>query len=247
MRYLVTTVLLAVLVTACKKAENRRCWKSTGDETTVEIPVDDFDRLMLHGHISYVLIQDSLDKVVITGGKNLVNFIECTVSGDGLLEIKNNNKCAFLRSGKKELIAEIHCTSVSNIRYEGTEYLKSVGTIHSPYFALLVRDGAGPVDLTLNSIVIDADISHGWGDYTLRGTVAYAKIGARSNGYCDVFGLQITDSVYVASETPGNIKVNANGIPLRGYIKNSGDVWYKGVPSLIDVYRTGEGEVLNKN
>lgn len=247
MKYFAMIAFLVVLAAACKKAEDRRCWKSTGDETTVEVPVNDFDRLMLHGHISYVLIQDSLDKVVIKGGKNLVKFIECNVSSDGLLEIKNTNKCAFLRSGKKELIAEIHCTSMSNIRYEGTEYLKSVGTIHSPYFALLVRDGAGPVDLTLNSIVIDADISHGWGDYTLHGSTSYARIGARSNGYCDVFDLQINDSVYVASETPGNIKVKANGIPLRGYIKSSGDIWYKGVPSEIDVYRTGEGEVLNKN
>lgn len=247
MKYLLMTFVLAALVSACKKAEDRRCWKSTGDETTVEIPVADFDRLMLNGHIEYVLIQDSLDKVVIKGGKNLVKFIECTVSGDGLLEIKNTNKCAFLRNGKKELIAEIHCTSMSNIRFEGTEPLTTVGTINAPYFTLLIRDGAGPVDLRLNSIVIDADISHGWGDYTLHGTTSYAKISARSNGYCDVFDLQINDSVYVGSETPGNIKVNANGIPLRGYIKNSGDIWYKGVPSVIDVYRTGEGEVLNKN
>jgi hypothetical protein len=233
-------------IAACKKPEDRACWKFTGEETELEIPVAEFDKLRLNPHIAYVLIQDSLDKVVIKGGKNLVNLIDVNVS-DKLLEITNKNRCAFLRNAKKELIAEIHCTSVVNIHYEGTEYLRSTGTIRSDYFTLLIRDGAGPVDLTMDSEFINADISHGWGDYTLRGTTASARIGARSNGYCDVYDLTITDSVYVASDSPGNIKVRANGIPLAGFIKNSGNILYKGTPSVISVVRTGSGEVLNKN
>lgn len=237
--------MLAALA-ACKKPENRSCLKFTGEDTVRELPLDAFDRLMLHPHISYLLIQDSLNKVVVKGGKNLVNLVECTVSG-GLLEITNKNKCGFLRYDHRELIVEIHCTSVSNIHYEGTEYLKSVGKIHSDYFTLLIRDGAGPVDLTMESIFIDADISHGWGDYTLHGTTQIARIGARSNGYCDVYDLAISDSVYVASETPGNIKVNANGIPLTGYLKGSGDVWYKGTPTLISIIESSTGKPVNKN
>lgn len=246
MRIAIYISLLLVAVSACKKPENRRCFKFVGDPVVKEIPLDDFDRLMLHPHVAYELIQDSLNKVVIRGGKNLVNLIECKVS-DKLLEITNTNRCGFLRNAKKEVVVEIHCTSVYNIHYEGSEYLRSVGTIHSDYFTLMIRDGAGPVDLTMNSIIIDADISHGWGDYTLHGTTQTARIGARSNGYCDVFDLHITDSVYVASDTPGNVKVNADGIPLAGFIKGSGNVWYKGTPSSINVIRTGKGEVINKN
>jgi hypothetical protein len=246
MRYYWIIIPLLAAIAACKKPENRTCWKFTGEETELEIPVAEFDKLRLNPHIAYVLIQDSLDKVVIKGGKNLVNLIEVNVT-DKLLEITNKNRCAFLRNAKKELIAEIHCTSVANIHYEGTEYLRSVGTIHSDYFTLLIRDGAGPVDLTMDSEFIDADISHGWGDYTFHGTTASARIGARSNGYCDVYDLAITDSVYVASDTPGNIKVRANGIPMAGFIKSSGNILYKGTPSSITVIRTGSGDVLNKN
>lgn len=235
-----------LLLFSCKKPEDRRCWKSTGEQTEREITLDSFDRLQLGPHLAYTIVQDSLDKVVIYGGRNLVNLVDCETE-NGLLTIRNRNKCAFLRKSTKGLVAEIHCTSVKNIRYEGTEYLKSAGVIHSDYFTLLIRDGAGPVDLTLNALVIDADISHGWGDYTLHGTAQLARIGARSNGYCDVFDLVVTDSMYVASETPGTIKVNANGIPLAGYIKGSGNVWYKGTPASINVICTGEGKVLNKN
>jgi Putative auto-transporter adhesin, head GIN domain len=241
------TCLIICLVllgfTACKKPENRKCFKSTGEDTTLEIPLSEFNRLKLHPHVSYILIQDSTDKVVITGGKNVVNLVECKVE-DELLEITNKNKCNFLRNAKRELLVEIHFTNIINIHYEGSEFLKSEGTLNLEYFTLMVRDGAGPVNLTLNSKVIDADISHGWGDYTFHGTTETARISARSNGFCDVYDLTITDSVYVASDTSGHLRVRAEGIPLYGYIKSGGDIFYKGNPSVINVTRTGSGELI---
>ncbi|HLP55967.1 MAG TPA: DUF2807 domain-containing protein [Fluviicola sp.] len=243
MKYCLIACIVVLGFTACKKPENRKCFKSTGEDTELEIPLNEFDRLKLHPHLAYVLIQDSTDKVVIKGGKNVVNLVECNVA-DKLLEITNKNKCNFLRNAKRELLVEIHFTNIINIHYEGSEYLKSVGTLKLDYFTLMVRDGAGPVDLTLNSKVIDADISHGWGDYTFHGTVEKARISARSNGFCDVYDLNITDSVYVASETPGHIRVRAEGIPLYGYIKTSGNIYYKGNPSVIHVVETGSGKLI---
>lgn len=241
-------ILFAVLafLSACKKPEDRKCWKFTGDETTVEYPLEAFSRMKLHPHLAYEIIQDSLNKIEITGGKNLVNLIDFSVT-NGLLEISNKNKCSFLRNAKKELVVRIHLTEISNIHYEGSEYLNSVGTIKSDYFVLSVRDGAGPVNLKMQSIIIDADISHGWGDYTLSGETKFARISARSNGFCDTYGLNVIDSIYVASDTPGTMKVKADGIPLRGFSKSSGDILYIGTPSVISVLCTGTGEVVNKN
>jgi len=242
------TLLFLFAVSAlvsCRKPENRICFKSNGPEKTIEVSVDAFNRLFLNPHVAYVLVQDSLNKLEITGGENLVNHIAYEVK-DGLLEIKNKNKCAFLRKSK-ELVVTIHFTELINVHYEGSVYLKSVGTIKSDYFVLQVRDGAGPVTLDLKSIIIDADISHGWGDYTLTGETQVARISARSNGYCNTYGLNVSDSIYIASETPGNVKVRVDGIPLYGYIKGSGNIWYQGTPSFISVVQTGEGRVVDKN
>lgn len=243
------SLLAALVFSSCKKASDRKCFKSAGTETTREIVfAEDFDRMMLHPHIAYELIQDSTDKVVIRGGENLVNFIECKIV-DGRLEIKNTNKCAFLRAGKKnknKIVVEIHFTTLINMHYEGSEYLKSIGTIHSDYFALLIRDGAGPLELTMDSKVIEADVSHGWGSYTLHGTTETARIGVRSNGFCDVSDLLITDSVYVASDTPGHVRLKANGIPLAGYIKGSGNVYYSGTPVSNTVIISGTGQLIQQ-
>lgn len=234
---------------SCKKAEDRRCFKTVGEEIVKTVKLPSFDKLILREHIEYVLIQDSTDKLVIKGGKNLVNFVEWQVHEDKFLELKNRNKCGFLRNLKHKVLVEIHCTDVSNIHFEGTEPFTNVGTLKTPFFVLLVRDGAGSVKLNLDTYAAQADISHGWGDYTLTGTTFIARIAARSNGYCDATGLNILDSVYMSNESSGIVKLRVNGIPFLGEIKGNGDTWYYGTPSLIDVKlpEFGKGKLVKKD
>ena len=238
--------IIAFVLGSCKKAENRSCFKTIGDkaEKTIELPA--FDKLFLKEHIEYILIQDSTDKLVLKGGENLLNFIHWSVDDDKLLYLENNNKCNFLRKLNQVITCEIHFTSLSNIQFEGTEPMSCIDTLNLPYFTMMIRDGAGSVNLTLKSLIISSDISHGWGDYTFSGTTDFAKIAARSNGFCDVRNLKIKDSVFVSSETAGKIKLNTEGIPLRGEIKSLGDIWYYGNPSLILVKETNNGKLLKK-
>jgi hypothetical protein len=53
----------------------------------------------------------------------------------------------------------------------------------------------------------------------------------------------VTDSLYVASETVADIKVNANNLMLYGYITESGNILYKGTPTGVDVMLNGTGQV----
>lgn len=242
MRNSLVLLLVSFLVFSCKKPENRTCFKLLGSETTKEIPLASFDRLDLREHVKYVLIQDSLDKVVLNGGKNLLNLIEVK-SESGLLTIENKNRCGFLRNAKKVVVAEIHFTRLVNIRFIGTEPLTNQGTIQTDYFTFYSRDGAGDVTLDLNALEINAEANHGWCNFTLTGTTQKARICAKSNSYCDVTGLTVTDSLYVASETVGDIKVNANNLVIYGYITQSGNILYKGTPLGVDVLLNGTGAV----
>lgn len=243
MKRLFPVLVLFVVLFACKKPVNRTCWKFAGATKSLTITVGDFTALFLKGHLSYTLVQDSTDKIVITGGENLIGHVKWT-NENGLLTLENGNKCNFLRDPKNEINIAIHCTNVSNIRFEGTEPLIGLGTLKSDYFVLFIRDGAGPVTLDLESLVVNADIAHGWGEYHLSGTTKSARIAVRSNGFCTVDKLHITDSVYVGSESQGDITLNANGIPMSGYIKAGGNIRYKGIPNAINVIKTGEGNLI---
>ncbi len=242
MRNSLLLLLVSLFVFSCKKPEDRTCFKFLGSETTKEIQLASFDRLDLREHVKYVLIQDSLDKVVLKGGKNLLNLIEVK-SESGLLTIENKNRCGFLRNAKKVVVAEIHFTKLVNIRFIGTEPLTNEGTIFTDYFTFYSRDGAGDVTLNLKAIEINAEANHGWCNFTLTGEAQKARICAKSNSYCDVTGLTVTDSLYVASETVGDIKINANNLVIYGYLTQSGNILYKGTPLGVDVLLNGSGSV----
>lgn len=236
-----------VLLVSCEKQENRSCFKTAGDDSSIELLVDPFDKVYLKEHMEFILIQDTVEKVVISGGKNLLNFIDIAVI-DGRLEVFNTNRCSFLRSFKKKVKVEIHFKQLINIHFEGTETLSNVGTLQFNWLSVLIRDGAGPVKLNFNANTIFTTIAHGWGDFTYTGNVNYANFNVRSNGYCDTYGLNVTDSITVISNTPGTSKINANGAQLKAEIDGSGDIWYKGVPNGSPiVYKYGTGEVISKN
>jgi hypothetical protein len=247
MKKAVLIVLLLGFLISCKKPEDRRCLKSIGAESEIVVEVDPFDRLYLKEHVHYVLVQDTVEKLVIKGGKNLLNFISAEVI-DNRLEIYNENKCSFLRSYDREVTVEIHFKELINIHYEGTETLTNKGTLELGWFVVLIRDGAGPVNLNFNADAVFTTISHGWGDFTYTGSVDYANLNVRSNGYCDTYGLTIQDSITVISNTPGTVKVNANNAVLKAEINGSGDIWYKGVTiGEPIVNRYGSGELVDKN
>jgi hypothetical protein len=246
MRIISLSFLLFFLI-SCEKQEDRACFKTAGDDSSVELLVDSFDKLYLKEHMEFVLVQDTVEKIVISGGRNLLNFIDAKVI-DGRLEIYNTNKCSFLRSYKKKIKVEIHFIQLINIHYEGTETLINKGTLQLNWLTVLIRDGAGPVKLNFNANTIYTTIAHGWGDFTYSGNVNYANFNVRSNGYCDTYGLNVSDSITVISNTPGISKVNANGAQFRAEIDGSGDIWYKGNPNGSPiVYQYGTGEVISKN
>ena len=244
-QFLVFTFILSIL-TACKKPEERTCFKRTGDIDTLEVSVGGFDKLFLHEHVEYQLIQDSLDKVVLVGGKNLLGEIQLTVT-EGLLDISNHNRCNFLRDYQKKVMAEIHFTNIINIHFEGTETLANRDTLQFDWLTFLIRDGAGPVKLNFNAQYVNAIVSHGWGDFTFKGTVNQANLNVRSNGYCDTYGMKVLDSLTVISNTQGTVKVNANGVKLKAQTEADGNILYKGVPSFIQFNQIGAGSLIDSN
>jgi hypothetical protein len=211
-------LFLFFFLLSCNKAEDRKCFKKIGKVVEKTINVPPFHLLHLLPKIEYVLIQDSTDKLVIKGGENLINFIEWKVN-DSKLEIKNTNACNFLRKLDHVIVVEIHFTKLINILFEGSEKLSTKGKLKTDYFVLHIVDGAGPVNINIEAITLQADIAHGWGDYTLSGKANYARIAARSNGFCDTYQLILKDSIRVENQSAGNLKVNADGIALRGEIK----------------------------
>jgi hypothetical protein len=239
-------VFLFLFSLGCQKAADRQCMKTAGEESERLVVPPTFNKLKINEHIKVVLVQDTIEKIVLRGGENLLNFIDIQLE-EGFLVFTNTNTCNFLRSYKKKVTAEIHFKSLINLHFEGTEQLSNVGKLNLDWFTLLIRDGAGPVNLTLDAQLIDATIAHGWGDFTLKGSVNRGIFDIRSNGYCNTYGLTVTDSLTVVSKTQGQIKVNSNNAKLKAQIETNGDILYKGTPTFIELNRIGSGQLIDDN
>jgi len=176
----------------------------------------------------------------------LVNFITTEVV-DGQLRITNDNKCNFLRSYKKSVTVEIHLIDLNRVEFKGSKPLSCQNQLVLNNLLIDIKEGAGEFNLNVNCNELKTNISAGWGNMVISGDVNYARFIVTSNGFMDTYDLNIQDSLHVISKTPGLTKVNADNALMRSETTQSGDIWYVGVPTLIDHNQYGEGELIDKN
>ena len=243
----VTLIILSMIVLAsCKKPEDRSCVKSAGEETELVHEVNSFNKLDIGPNVKITLVQDSIEQVIVRGGKNLVNFIQIDVT-DGLLTIVNENKCNFLRSYKHEVEVEIHLINIVNVLFKGTKPLVCEGQLDLPFLTWVIEEGAGKCSLNVNSQALYLISGFGWGNFEVKGQTSYAKIDLRDNGFGDFYGLQIQDSVTMISSSSERSKINLDGTSARLETNSYGDIWYIGTPTFLEYNRYGEGELIDKN
>jgi hypothetical protein len=238
-------LILITLAYSCKKPDQRACFKKSGELSIRTYDFGSFSQLHLKEHLSYKLIQDSTNKVLVRGGNNLLNFVE--VRGElGLLTIENKNRCNYLRSFEIPEV-EIHYTKLINILFEGTERLYNEDTLITDYLTLTLRDGAGHMELNVQAIDVNAINTHGWGRLTLKGETQTLRGNLMGDGKFDFSQVTVSNQVKLITSSSIDQRVNAAGVPLNVELNGIGNVYYYGLPSLINNVQYGSGKLINAN
>ncbi len=239
-------LIILLLFTACKKAEDRSCFKTIGDKGVLELVLEDFDKLNLGKNLKYVFVQDDENRVVLSGGSNLLNFIRLDVS-EGELTIEDENKCNFLRNQNKKVTVEIHYIDISEILFQGTEKVEFQNQMITNNLLLNLREGAGEFNLNINANQLTVIVSLGWGNFNIEGEVNFLRLDIKSNGFGSAYGLNVRDSVHVLSNSSELFKFNADACFVRSQMFEKGDVWFIGQPTLVDHVSFGSGQLIDKN
>ena len=234
--------LISILVFSCKKPEDRSCFKKSGELSARTYYFGAFNQLHLKEHITFKLVQDSTNKVLVRGGNNLLNFIE-VVGENGLLTIQNKNRCNYLRSYEIPEV-EIHYTKLINILFEGTERLYNEDTLITDYLTITLRDGAGHMELNVNAIDVNAINTHGWGRLTLKGETQSLRANLMGDGKFDFSQVTAINQVKLITSSSVDQRVNAAGIPLHVELNGVGNVYYYGLPSVINTVQYGKGKLI---
>lgn len=233
---------LVVLFFSCKKAEDRTCYKSYGNLIEKEIPLDSVSKFMLYKNITYHIYQDTLRKLIVRTGDNMVNHI--AVENDGtVVTIKNENHCNFWRDFDKKTIVEIHYPFYKEIYSEANDSLIFKNTIVGDYLEVEQNLGGAAVLLDVDVYHIVMIASGGVGTYVLSGNTNYADLRVQSNGAGDASQLK-SNYLYVYSNTTGDLTVDADSTEFTVDIRGTGNVLYSGTPDSLSYVKSGDGGLI---
>ena len=111
-------VAALILGASCNKENAWDCVKTTGPIEEEERVIDDFSKIELNQGINLILTQSTTKRLVVQAGKNLHGKIT-TIVDQGTLVIKNNNRCNWTRSYKKDINIYLNVSQLGTITHNG--------------------------------------------------------------------------------------------------------------------------------
>lgn len=240
---LFNTILLLMVImgtNSCTKSDPTDCFKSTGAETTVTRSTGIFDKIILNDNVNLVLTQSSSQSISIKGGKNLLKKVKTDIN-DGALNIENQNSCNWMRSFDKEITVYVNVNQLHEIEYNGSGDISCTNTIISDSLKLNVWEGAGNVDIKVETERNFIYFHIGTADINYSGVCHLSYVTLSSFGPIKAENLQ-SAFTYIANNGSNNCYIQAN-TRIEANIGGLGDIYYRGDPEII-INKTGEGNMI---
>lgn len=237
------TIGISFVVNSCKKENLGDCFKGTGTIETRIREVSDFKAIVVNDKIDLYVTQGPNFEVKLEAGKNLFMNIKTTVNS-GTLTIDNINKCNFVRSPKKKIIAYVTLPYLRMVRNAGT------GTI---YFSNRFTQDSLDVRIANSGDVhsnVDvnyfASSTHGNGDLYAEGIANYSIHYTNGTNYLRLRNLTVNNVIDINSYTIGDCLINAPTGLMRIQLWEKGNVRYVGTPGSIELIRHSKGDLIKE-
>jgi len=234
-------IVFALFCAACNKESAPDCFRKAGDEATEERILEAFERIELRDYIHYELTESDKYKAEITGPKNLLRKIECTVS-DGRLIVRNGNTCNFMRSFRNAITVRIYAPSFPDIQNYATGNVRTTGTIYTSPFKIENRNAAGEVRLRVNNATLSVLTHTGVCDVRIEGECNTLNLFSQGVGVIDGSALQASYA-YVNNSSINAVSVRASDY-LFALIRLDGDIYVHGNPGFVDQQDEGPGQLI---
>lgn len=235
-------LVTCLLIIGCQKSEDRTCFKGAGSYAELEIPLDSVRAFHLNKNIKYRLYQDNQRKVIIKGGKNLVQHIEVD-NRDNVLYVDNRNKCNFFRDSEDIVEVEIHYPHYRNFYIDATDSVVFENTLTPNELRVEMRNGGGSLIADVDVHKISMIVSHGAGDFTLNGRADEAELKVQNNGAANAIGFR-SQYVFIYQNSTADLFINLDGSSALIVIDGTGDVFYKYNAGNIESEGAGEGQII---
>ena len=236
-RYYILTFLLLCSFIQCKKLG----LESAGAKIINERPTQPFTKICLFDNIDLQLTQDTIEKIQIEAGDQIQSMITTDFSGDSLV-LKNKAR-GLMTNPDQKIIAHISVKLLNSISYQGSGNITCTNTILSPLFEVYSNSGAGNVYLNLNTHILNSGIYGENADFIFKGHADSCYTYCSSRGTIDYRNF-ITDKLLIDYSSARDAYVNVSKA-LYGNIFYVGNVYYKGLPSIISVSERNKGRFIS--
>ncbi|MCW8898525.1 MAG: DUF2807 domain-containing protein [Flavobacteriales bacterium] len=234
--------IIMIVLNACKKES--ACIKSTGKQVVeTRIIGNDITHIILKDKLNLVLRQDSIVSLTIEGGENLLKYVRARQKGTEL-ELKNDNKCNFLRSYKEEITVYLTLPNIKYINYTGFGNVSSLGELKLNEFTFETRNGTGSINLTVDAEKISILQHTGPADFTLNGKANFTYLFSGGSGWLTCKNL-ISKNAHVNHDGTGNVILTATN-SLLIELTSIGNIEYYGNPSVTISQHAGRGKLIKK-
>ncbi|HJN07006.1 MAG TPA: head GIN domain-containing protein [Bacteroidales bacterium] len=243
MKKLLWLLILALAsFTSCKKGTITDCFYSTGKMSNEDRSIDNFNSILLKDNVNLILIKSENNSIKVEAGANLINQIKTDVNEKGVLVIKNDNKCNWIRSYESPITVYLNYIDIDSIEYRSIGDINTLDTLFTDTLWLSINEGAGKINLELNVLRLYCALHYGTADIVLSGKSGLSFVYSASFGLIDMINME-TSSMYVNNRSSNDIYLTAT-THLGATIENIGNIYYAGNPLTVDLNRIGSGELI---
>ena len=234
-----------VLLLACNKPNAPDCFQRAGDDGSEwRWLVGNPTEILMDDRIDVRLVPSEENKVLVEGPENLINEIETSLDGEGVLTIEDLNTCNLVRKPNPGYSVTVYAKPQA-IRSIGSGDLTFSDTLHVDHFSLNCENSTGQMNCLLNADSVFVSVVEGVSDVILRGSCRQLDAFHQGINLFDASGLYST-SVALNSNSINDMHVRAEEYFFVA-IDNQGFVYYQGEPDEISLYITGTGQLINNN
>jgi len=234
-------IISTLLLIGCKKPNERSCWKGAGKVVSETRELANKSVINIFDDADVILIQDNLNYIEIESYSNLVSFIK-TNSSDTAIEIKNLNRCNFIRDKSIQNTIIIHFSDIQTLNLYGT------GKIN-------FRDEIIQNNLEINSYKSRSEFTLNISCNQLKCVFMEGSINANLSGSSDsTYIYQSKHSIVDASNLSGSYLHFSNRSTGDGHVGPTntlaaelldvGNIYYQGNPTLNILADIGLGNII---
>ncbi len=245
MRKILLILLLFLSFFSCRKTID--CIGNTGKKVIYQYEISDFDTLVVNNNFEINLVQDTVNKLIVSAYKKYADALTYSIS-DNSLFVDDTYNCKFTKPKKNKIRITLHVKRISLIRINApSKIISEMPLINSDEIGVIVIPKIFEADLNVNCRVFYFWNTHlNGGKMFLHGNSEYLKLWNTSLCAVDASDLN-TQNAYIENNSKGDITVKPEKF-LSCKILNSGNVYYIGNPETIILDDTlSSGKLIKLN